>query len=66
MERKERKKERCILHKGLLGRRQAEGSCITLKGVYFGVMTNGLHIIPVMTWLKDYRMTREDTFAYKV
>jgi len=47
--RKKERKKRCILHKGLLVRRQAEGSCITLKGVYFAIMTNGLHIILVIS-----------------
>ncbi len=64
-----KEKKCCILYKGILGRRQAEGSCITLKGVYFAVMINGLHIILVITWLRDYKMKQDSqhrTVTYTV
>ncbi len=57
---KERKKENAVFNtKVYLGRRQAEGSYITLKGVYFTVITNGLYITLVITWLRDHKMKQD-------
>ncbi len=58
-EQERRRKNAVSLIQGLLGRRQAERSYITLKGVYFTVITNRLYIILVITWLRDHKMKQD-------